>query len=222
MVRWLHKTGPHSVGIREIQRHFLQMLEDGRHIFDAASNCLLGGGDPSVVTEDLYATDKRINLTEQKIRREIVVHGSIHGAASFPSALVMMSLVKDAERIGDYAKNIFDLARLKPFLGSPQERAALVELKDRVSKALVRCRGLFETQEEDAARAYLDEVDDLQKHCEAEVTRLIGIEGENAAGRVLALRHFKRTLGHAGNVITSIVMPVDKLDFKPGRPHSEQ
>ena len=39
-----------------------------------------------------------------------MVHGAVHGTFSFPELLVMMSLVKDAERIGDYAKNIFDLA----------------------------------------------------------------------------------------------------------------
>lgn len=228
MLRWFQSLGPENVGLVDIHRQFLQMLDDGRHIFDAATNVLLGGGDPDVVREDLYKTDKRINLTEQKVRREIVVHGTIHGSATFPALLVMMSLVKDAERIGDYAKNIFDLAKLgRPGsggvdLGDEAEVAQLVVLKDRASKMLVRARGLFELQDESAANAFLEEVDDLQKQCDRAVTERLLRKGRNEAGPVLLQRYIKRVLGHVGNIVTSIVMPVDKLDYYPGKPHSEQ
>ncbi|MEE8466985.1 MAG: PhoU domain-containing protein [Planctomycetota bacterium] len=222
MLRWLQKAGPESAGLTEIHTRFLQMLADGRHIFDAAANCVLGGGDPEVIRENLYRTDKRINLTEQRIRREIVVHGSIHGSATFPALLVMMSLVKDAERIGDYAKNLFELAVMRPDLGPADELRKLVEVKDQVSSMLVRAQGLFETQNQEAAKEFLIENDRLQKYCDAEVERLIRTEGENAAVRVLLHRYIKRVTGHAGNVVTSIVMPVDKLDYFPGKPQSEQ
>ena len=222
MLRWLQRIGPESPGLNVIHRHFLQMLDDGRHIFDAAANCVLGAGDPEVIREDLYTTDKRINLTEQLIRREIVVHGSIYGATTFPALLVMMSLVKDAERIGDYAKNLFELAEVRPPLGGDEERQAVIGLKDQVSKLLVRAHGLFDAQDEDAAREFLIENDAVQKHCDDEVARLLCAEGENASARVLVHRYFKRVTGHAGNVVSSIVMPVDKIDYFPGKPHSEQ
>ena len=125
MLRWLQRVGPESAGLTKIHVQFLQMLEDGRHIFDAAANCVLGRGDPEVIRADLYRTDLRINATEQRIRREIVVHGSIHGSATFPAMLIMMSLVKDAERIGDYAKNLFELADLRPHLGTDEQRKAI-------------------------------------------------------------------------------------------------
>lgn len=222
MLRWLQNIGTDTASMDAIHCDFLEMLEDGRHIFDAAANLLLGGGDPEVIRGDLFETDKRINLTEQKIRREIIVHSSVHGAGALPSSLVVMSLVKDAERIGDYAKNIFDLGKHSPDLGSAEERAALVEMKDQVSRMLVRAHGLFQGQEEEAARSFLGEAESLQKACDAQIVRLIGLEGENTAGRVLSYRYFKRVASHAANVVTSIVMPVDKLDFFPGRPQSEQ
>ena len=103
-MNWLQRLGPEAQSLNEINVKFLEMLTDGRHIFVAAANALLGGTAPQVIRADLFETDRRINRTEQEIRRQIVVHGSIHGAATFPSLLVMMSLVKDAERIGDYAK----------------------------------------------------------------------------------------------------------------------
>ena len=223
MFRWLQTIGSESPGLDEIHRQFLQMLDDGRHVFDAASNTLLGGGAPEVVREDLFTTDQRINLTEQKVRRELVVHGTVHGSSSLPALLLTMSLVKDAERIGDYAKNIFDLACLDGVqLGNEEERAKLVALKDTISKMLIRTRGLLDNQNEEAAAAFLKEADEIQKECDAQVGDRLTTSGHNEAPLVLVYRYFKRVVSHAGNIVTSIVMPLDKLDYYPGKPHSQQ
>jgi len=195
MANWL-SSGSEASGFAEIQRNFVQMLEDGRHIFDAASNALLGGTDPEAIRSDLFSTDKRINETEQKVRRLIVVHGAVHGAQTFPTLLVVMSLAKDAERIGDYAKNIFDLAVLKPNLGSEEERKLLVELKDQVSTLLGRARDLYDSQDAVGARAYLAENDRAQDTCDAGLDRAIA-STDNATGRAMALRYFKRVASHA-------------------------
>ena len=144
MFDWLTRRGPEARGLEQITRNFAEMLEDGRHVFDAAANALLGGTDVEVIRDDLFRTDQRINETEQKIRRQLVVHGSIHGAQTFPALLVMMSLVKDAERVGDYAKNIYDLAKNKSDLGDEASRAELVSLKDEISRLLVRAKNLYE------------------------------------------------------------------------------
>ena len=72
MFAWLKSFGHQDEGLEQIQSEFLQMLEDGRHIFDASSNTLLGGTNPSVIHDDLFDTDKRINKTEQLIRRQMV------------------------------------------------------------------------------------------------------------------------------------------------------
>ena len=143
----------------------------------------------------------------------IVVHGAVHGPTGFPSLLVMMSLAKDAERIGDYAKNLFDLAAAQPDLGSGDERTALVELKDKVSQLLVKGKNLYETEDEDSARGFLSEADRVQDACDAGLNRMLRLEGENAAARVLAYRYFKRVASHMANVVTSLVVPLHKLDF---------
>lgn len=195
----------------DIQQRFMQMLEDGRHVFDAAANALVGGTDPDAIREDLFVTDKRINETEQELRRLILVHGTVHGATSFPSLLVMMSVAKDAERIGDYAKNIFDLGAARIGLGA--EADALVRLKDRVSRLLVKARNLYQSEDEKAARSFLAEADKVEDECDAAVARLLAVAGENVAGQALAYRYLKRVTSHAGNVVTALVVPLDKLDF---------
>ena len=195
----------------EIQQRFVQMLEDGRHIFDASANALVGGTDPEAIRADLFATDRRINETEQELRRLIVVHGSVHGAPSFPALLVTMSVAKDAERIGDYAKNLFDLRVANVPLGD--ETATLTELKDQISRLLVKAANLYQSEDEKGARAFLAEADRVEDACDAAVTRLLSLKNDNAAGRALAYRYLKRVTSHASNVVTALVMPLDKLDF---------
>ena len=45
MFKWLQRPSPED-SLQDLNRHFLEMLEDGRHVFDAAANVVLGGGDP--------------------------------------------------------------------------------------------------------------------------------------------------------------------------------
>lgn len=222
MFDWLNNIGGSSAGLGEINKQFLQMLQDGRHIFDAASNALLGGTTSDVIREDLYATDLRINRTEIAVRRALVVHGTVHGAGSFPSLLVLMSLVKDAERIGDYSKNLFELACSGASLGTDAERLPLISMKDKISGFLVRSYHLFEGQDVEASRDLLKEIEIFQKMCDQRVGELLRVDGINEAGQVLTMRYFKRVASHVGNVVTSIVMPLDLLDFYPDKTQKEQ
>ncbi len=222
MFDWLHNIGGSITGLGEINKQFLQMLQDGRHIFDAASNSLLGGTTSDVIREDLYATDLRINKTEMEVRRALVVHGTVHGAGSFPSLLVLMSLVKDAERIGDYSKNLFELACTGASLGTEEERKPLISMKDKISGFLVRAYHLFEGKDADASRDLLKEIEVFQKMCDQRVGQLLRVQGVNEAGQVLTTRYFKRVASHVGNVVTSIVMPLDMLDFFPDADQKDQ
>ncbi len=214
MFDWLKALRAQPSGLQDIMQFFEQMLEDGRHAFDVAANALLGGTDPDVIKEDLWATDKRINRNERRIRRMLITHAAVHGRTEFPVCLTLMSLVKDAERIGDYAKNIFDLMRLERQL--PKDTADdLIRFKDTISTLLAKARNIYESQDEEGAKAFLAECDALSEHCDAKVDAMIMREegGGEVAAAALAYRYFKRIVSHAMNIITSVVMPIDRLDY---------
>jgi len=214
MFDWLKALRAQPSGLQDIMQFFEQMLEDGRHAFDVAANALLGGTDPDVIKEDLWATDKRINRNERRIRRMLITHAAVHGRTEFPVCLTLMSLVKDAERIGDYAKNIFDLMRLERQL--PKDTAEdLIRFKDTISTLLAKARNIYESQDEEGAKAFLAECDALSEHCDAKVDAMIMREegGGEVAAAALAYRYFKRIVSHAMNIITSVVMPIDRLDY---------
>ena len=71
MFKWF--SGSSGDGLDRMRAEFGQMLDAGRHVFDAAANALLGGTSLAVIHDDLFETDKRINRAEQQIRRELVV-----------------------------------------------------------------------------------------------------------------------------------------------------
>lgn len=224
MFKWFSAESEGVSRQQEMRATFGQMLDAGRHIFDAAANALLGGTDVEVIRPDLFSTDKRINHATQRIRREIVVHATVHGAVSFPACLVLMSVVKDAERVGDYAKNIFDLAELSKTLPVGEYKDDLVSLKDRISLLMASCREAFDKEDEEVAKELIHEAESIEDHCDQQISRILTDEDppEMSATFALAYRYFKRITSHSFNVLTSIVQPIDKLDFSDDRPDSEQ
>lgn len=224
MFKWFSSSDDNISGMDRMRAEFGQMLDAGRHVFDAAANAFLGGTDIEVIRQDLFDTDKRINHAEQQIRREIVVHTTVHGASSVPQCLVLMSIVKDAERVGDYSKNIFDLAELAPKQPAGKHKDDLVQLKDRISKLMASCREVFDLQDEERAKLLIEEAEAIEDHCDRRISKMVSgtKEKELSATYALAYRYFKRVTSHSFNVLTSIVQPLDKIDFSDTRPESEQ
>lgn len=215
MFKWFSKEEKSS-GLRKMRTELGQMLDAGKHIFDTAANAFLGGTDLEVIRKDLFTTDKRINKAERQIRRELVVHASVHGEADFPACLVLMSIVKDAERLGDYAKNVFDLAEMAPEPPSGEHRERLIGLKNQISQVLSRCREVFDEEEEGAAKELIRDAHVIEDECDEEIRKLIrGGNGEGPMGPtyVLAYRYFKRITSHLRNISSSIVQPLHKIDF---------
>ncbi len=223
MFQWFLGGDEKVPGMARMLAGFGQMLDEGRHVFVTAANAYLGHTDIDVIRQDLFDTDKRINHAEQQIRREIVVHTTTHGVNSVPQCLMLMSIVKDAERVGDYAKNIFDLAELTPKPPSGNFRDDLVALKDRISALMVSSRVAFDQQDEEQANDLISEAEAIEDHCDSKISQLVSeIENrELGVSYALAYRYFKRVTSHSLNVLTSIVRPLDKLDFSEHRPESE-
>src|SRR5690606_30286038 len=94
-----------------IEERVQTMLRYDRHEFDLAMSALLGQAQADEVNRELRETDQKVNRLEREIRRELIVHASVFGGIQSPAVLVYMWVVKDVERVGDYAKNLLDLAR---------------------------------------------------------------------------------------------------------------
>lgn len=192
------------------------MLGDARKMFDLAISSLLGDTSPEDVKDELWALDKDLNRTERAIRRELLVHGTVRGAEVDQGLmLVYMSVAKDIERIGDYCKNIWDMANLGIDFSADDDFAELREHASEVAQILTSGSEAFINEDSDAVHALIPKIQELETHFDSHVDTYMRDErpGYFAAPRALFFRHLKRIASHTSNVLSSVVMPVDRLDF---------
>jgi len=192
-----------------------EMFQHDRREFELAMSALLGDLPADVVGRDIRELDRKVNALEREIRRALVVHASVHAHVDTPSLLIYMSIVKDVERLGDYAKNLVDLARdgarfdtLDDAAEWRQLVASLLTLIDRVGEA-------FLSQGDEDARVLLAPANQLLQRFNLHVSALVRGDdtGPQPVARALAYRYLKRVVAHLLNVLSAVVMPIDKLDF---------
>ncbi len=195
-----------------IEEIIQRMLADDRIVFDLAMSILLDGVDWKTVKREIKATDQRVNDGEREIRRDLVIHASVVGAIDTPAILVYMSIVKDIERIGDYGKNLRDLGKDGVDLS---EFPAWHELRDEVSQMIADTAETFAARDQERATALLVRGDELLDQFDAAVSTLVRGEDDrpHAVGRALAARYLKRIVAHLTNVLSAVVMPIDRLDY---------
>ena len=89
------------------------MLETDFEMFKAARHSLRES-ETAELPIDVRKKDKQINKYEREVRRNVLTHLTVAGTANLVPGLVLVSIVIDVERIGDYTKNIVDLAERHP------------------------------------------------------------------------------------------------------------
>jgi len=215
MFEWFFSGDSGGEGLKKMHSQFGQMLDSGKHVFETAANAYLGGTDLGVIREDLFSTDKRINKAEQKIRKELVVHATIHGASVFPNCLVLMSVVKDAERIGDYGKNLFDLAEHSPQTPEGIHRDKLISIKDEITSIMAETRVVFDDSLKDEAKKLIMRMKKVEDICDDQICYLVQGNANDPMGPsyTLAYRYFKRVTSHMKNIASSVIQPVHIIDF---------
>ena len=201
-------------GISQIESQVQRMIVDARHTFDLAMNAVTGGA-VETVADEVRRTDRQINVTEIEIRRELLVHISVHGAADAGEMLVFMNMIKDLERIGDYNKNIFDLALEGVSFSGAEDLEQILGFRDELSSRIVLMGEILDTRDEVRARAYIERGDHLRREFDGLVNELVHATAPAlvAVPRALLYRFLKRVAAHCANVVTAVVMPVDRLDY---------
>lgn len=204
-----------SDNLEHIQNKLIEMLAHDRHSFDSAIAALLSGADAEAVGPELRATDDKVNELEREIRRELVVHATVHGAGDVAAILVYMSIVKDAERIGDYAKNIFDLAASGVDFSKADDRPLMVKFSSRASEMITESGSAFADEDQDRAHALIAEADGMLDTFDKLVDSLVVADGiaREAVPRALFYRHLKRITAHLMNLLSAVIVPVDRLDY---------
>ena len=85
------------------------------HVMFTDSIGALRSGEKNKVIKSIKQRDTDINKYQRDIRKKVVTYYSISkDVTNLDSGLVLINMVVDIERIGDYTKNILDLAKHHP------------------------------------------------------------------------------------------------------------
>tara|TARA_B100000700_G_scaffold223214_1_gene246077 strand:+ start:1175 stop:1840 length:666 start_codon:yes stop_codon:yes gene_type:complete len=176
--------------------------------------------DSADINIDIYDMDKKINSFERDVRRKIMTHLTVNPQQDLSSGLVLVSVVIDIERIGDYTKNIYDLALNHPskLVGGNYEES-LLEVEGSTRQFFIDSVKSFKEQDIDLARRLMEDYKtEISSKCE-EITKAIvsgkssDISSSDAAAVALYARYLKRISAHCRNLISSIVNPFERIGY---------
>jgi phosphate uptake regulator len=202
--------------LENVEAQLLEMLESCQDTFDLATGAVFGEMDVTDAGDQLEVIDKGLNKTERAIRRELLIHGTVRGAQVDQGLmLTYMSVAKDIERIGDYCKNIWNLAQMGINLSGGDDRDELRAHCSDVASLLRRAQEAFSEQDEQKVHDLIPGIKEDTQHYDTHLIDFVNsdLPGRIAAPRALFYRYLKRISAHLANVLSSVVMPVDRLDF---------
>lgn len=202
--------------LTEVYKEFDKMLSDTREMFLMVMTKLMEGKVDLELKDKIYALDKRVNELEKNIRTHIVEHLSVQPSADVPFCLVLMSVVKDAERLGDYSKNLFQVTEL---LHKPIDKKLYDEYFNDLDQAIVELFDKTKTAFLESDEKTASEITTLERHivktCDQIIINLSRstLCANEAVCLTLIGRFFKRLAAHLTNIGTSVILPISQLDF---------
>lgn len=189
------------------------MLDTDWAMYEASVKSLRQS-DTAEIEFDIEARDRSVDAGLEDVRRKVLTHLSISGKGDLSAGLVLVSVVIDIEKIGDYTKRIFELARQHP------RRLVAGSLEDSLKQAEAAVSALFQQtiqayKGHDAAVAKkLVEAGSagVLNACEAVEQALTSgkatdLNSQDAASVALYARYLRRIAASSWTILTSLVNP---------------
>ena len=201
---------------RRLYREFVEMLEMDWEMFEVVMEVLAGRVEADEVQDDLLRRDIAVNRKERAIRKQIVERMSL-GRGTVPASLVLMSVVKDAERVGDYCKNLLEVAQMlqKP-VNALQHCGEVLEIGEHVTQIFKSSIQAFAEEDEGLAREIIEDEGLMNTRCDRLVEKIARseLDANEAVCTALWIRFLKRIEAHLSNICSSVVLPVHRIDYR--------
>lgn len=182
----------------------------------------LRSGEKNKVIKSIKQRDEIINQYHRDIRKKVVTYYSVSkDILNIDSGLVLLNMVVDIERVGDYSKNILDLAKHHPKkLVSEKISDELRIIEKAVIERFKNTVIAIETMDEDIAgkliksyRSDLGKISDNLVASSISGNFQIG-EEHRASSMVLYARYLKRIGAHLKNITSVVVNPFESIGYK--------
>ena len=193
-----------------------EMLTNSMHIFDISMNCLLGDTNLDSVRDDLYSTDKAINELHREVRREMIIHSAVNSRnLDIPLLLSYMTMSNDIERIGDYCKNLFEIAETGNTFVKGDDLDEYIELRNDIGKLIVYLQSCLNLDDETKVQDLITLGSSISSDLDGRITSLLEKkeEAQYPVATTLFFRYLKRIVSHIVNASTALIMPTDQIDY---------
>ncbi len=210
MFERLFGVGERSTLIESAFEDISAMLAQSEKMLDIALAAML---DNEPLEADLDEMDNAVDTGEQMVRRSVLEHLSFSPKRELVQSLVLVSMVQDAERVGDFARG---LGELVPLARSPRQG----EFADRLRAMALRIKELFHLcdsgfREGDAekSRRVMGAATELKVEL-IDYTRSVAesdLSADMAVVYSASARILRRIGAHLSNISSSVVQPYDRI-----------
>ncbi len=194
------------------------MLESTREMFHESVGSLRHSDDGEIKMT-VYETDLVVNRYQREVRKKVLKHLAITGGANIIPGLILTSIVIDIERLGDYTKNIMDLAIAHPRrVKCAVFESDIVNIETSVGELFDKAIPAVKDSDKKTAQELIEGYWWILKKCDEIQTQLIqetapGCTPGTAVTIALYSRYLKRIAAHLINVVTSVVNPFEAISF---------
>ena len=215
MFKWFSDFFKGSGLINEAEKMVSDMLEIAYNMFRYSMEIVI---EKETEKENIYEIDQKLNSMEIDVRKKILEHLSINPSQDITPSLVLVTIVVDIERLGDYSKNLIEVSHKypEPLKGKYIENIRDLELE--VQKCFEDTIKIYNEQNEELGKQVMKKLSRLIDECQNLLEVLIedkSLSSKEGIIYSLLVRHLKRVSSHVRNVCSGIVNPFYRLGYKP-------
>jgi Na+/phosphate symporter len=200
------------------QREVIEMLGTTRQMFliacDALHDELTEG-----VWNQLARMDREVNRQQMQVRKDVFSHLALARNRELLTGLQLLSAVVDVERVGDYTKNIGELAKSNPGVsnfGEYDERVR--DLERDVRELFDLTLAAFGESDADSSLEVMERFRAFNAQCDRSIMEMLvdapdeGVDRSSLA-LILLLRYLKRVGAHLKNAASVMVNPYHRIGY---------
>ncbi|GAB5519814.1 MAG: hypothetical protein RhofKO_20650 [Rhodothermales bacterium] len=201
--------------VQQAVNHVLVMMDQGEDMFASATAMLL---ENEILEVDLKVLDGDINRREQEVRRVVLEHMSIAPQQDLVFCLKLVSIVHEAERIGDLAKSLAKVGGLAQARRLGPNVKPLRDLRDTILAMFQKTRNGFVADDTQIAQDMLMMHEALKNEVSAYLEALAqrtDLTPNESMVFALSARIMSRVSSHLANIVSTVVCPFDQLHRLP-------
>lgn len=210
MLERLFGPGTSSSLIEAAFQDLSDMLNQSARMFDIALDAVL---ENKPLEADLERMDDAVDENERMVRRSVLEHLVVDPGHQLVPSLVLASIIQDAERIGDFARGLGELAVLAKSPRQGPFRQALREVSMELRPLFDLCNQGFRGDDAQKARRVMATHKQLKSRLRTLIAQVADsdLSADMAVVYSGAARILSRISAHLSNISSSVVHPYDRI-----------